>query len=96
MRFAEASCERVGGCGFEARPLSGTVALYNPESLSTPSLGTWDLGNSTFSTGFGYVYDYWVLGPRKGKGPSAGYLGAWDLGFNKLQNVCIIWLVVSR
>ena len=29
----------------------------------TQYLGTWDLGNSNFGTGFGEVYDYWVLGP---------------------------------
>ena len=24
---------------------------------------TWDLGKRNYSTGFGQVYDYWVLGP---------------------------------
>ena len=34
---------------------------------STQYLGTWDLGNSNFSAGFGEVYNYQVLGPL---GPS--------------------------
>ena len=29
---------------------------------NTQYLGTWVLGNSNYSTGFGQVYDYWVLG----------------------------------
>ena len=37
-------------------------AIY-PTGPSTQYLGTWDWGNSNFSTGFGEVYDYWVLGP---------------------------------
>ena len=34
-----------------------------PKGPSTQYLGTWGLGNSNFSTGFGEVYDYEVLGP---------------------------------
>ena len=34
-----------------------------PEGPSAQYLATWDLGNSNSSTGFGQVYDYWVLGP---------------------------------
>ena len=30
---------------------------------STQYLGTWDVGHGNSSTGFGEVYDYWVLGP---------------------------------
>ena len=26
-------------------------------------LGIWDLGSRNYSTGFGQVYDYWVLAP---------------------------------
>ena len=32
--------------------------LRNPKGPSTQYLGTWDLGNSNFSTGIGEVYDY--------------------------------------
>ena len=39
-------------------PLKG-----NPKGPCTQYLGTLDLGHSNFSTGFGQVYDYWVLGP---------------------------------
>ena len=41
-------------------------ALGNPRNPQGPCaqyLGTWDLGHSNYSTGLGYVYDYWVLGP---------------------------------
>ena len=34
-----------------------------PKGPNTQYLHTWDLGNSKYSTGFGQVYDYWVLGP---------------------------------
>ena len=37
--------------------------MTNPKGPSTRYLGTWDLGDGTCSTGFGQVYDYWVLGP---------------------------------
>ena len=30
----------------------------NPKGPSTQYLGTWGLGNSNYSTGFGQVYDY--------------------------------------
>ena len=36
-----------------------------PEGPCTHNLGTWDLGNSNYGTGLGYVYDYWVLGPLR-------------------------------
>ena len=49
------------------REISGRNILQNPKGPSTQYLGTWDLGNGNFSTGFGEVYDYWVLGPL-GKG----------------------------
>ena len=32
------------------------------QGVSTQKIGTWDLGNSNCSTGFWYVYDYYVLG----------------------------------
>ena len=34
-----------------------------PEGACTQELGTWVLGHSTYGTGLGQVYDYWVLGP---------------------------------
>ena len=40
-----------------------TALTPNPKGPSTRQLGTWVLGNSTDSTGFGQVYDYWVLAP---------------------------------
>ena len=43
-----------------------------PKGPCTQYLGTWDLGNGNSSTGFGYVYDYWVLGPL---GLYSGILG---------------------
>ena len=33
----------------------------DPNGSCTQQLGTWDLGNSKCSTGFGQVYDHWVL-----------------------------------
>ena len=35
----------------------------NPKGPCTQYLGTWDFGNSTYSTDLGQVFDYWVLGP---------------------------------
>ena len=35
----------------------------SPEGPCTQLLGTWVWGNSNYSTGFGQVYNYWVLGP---------------------------------
>ena len=40
---------------------SDQVPCY-PKGPSTQYLGTWDLGNSNYSTGFGEVYDCQVLG----------------------------------
>ena len=37
--------------------------MFLPKGPSTQYLGTWGLGNSNYSTGFGEVYDYEVLGP---------------------------------
>ena len=37
--------------------------MQHPEGPCTQELGTWDLGNSNYSTCFGSVYDYYVLGP---------------------------------
>ena len=35
----------------------------NPKDPSTKYFGFWDWGNSNYSTGFGGVHEYWVLGP---------------------------------
>ena len=45
--------------------VSQLVDLRVQDGPSSQYLGTWDLGNfnSNYSTGFGEVYDYWVLGP---------------------------------
>ena len=43
--------------------VSQLVALRVQDGPSSQYLGTWDLGNSNYSTGFGEVYNYWVLGP---------------------------------
>ena len=40
----------------------GARAIFR-KGPSTQYVGTWDLGNKYLRTGFGQVYDGWVLGP---------------------------------
>ena len=62
MSILQENCKKKG----DPRVPKLVAKNTNPKGPSTHYLGTWDIGNSNFSTGstgFEYVYDYWVLGP---------------------------------
>ena len=61
-RGCYASCARPSDTSQGMRDLE-SCRMPSPTGPSTQYLGTWDLGNSSSSTSFGQVYDYWVLGP---------------------------------